>query len=161
MGLKKQHDFPDLFLFFPGRLDHANSLFSDARHCQQLVRVSFDQVQGGLSEFFDNPLCHDRSDTLDQARAQVFLNAVNRGRHLCLVMGNLELLAKLGMAGPFSLEIKDLTGGGRHHVAHGVHEVCPAVDFKFDNAVAVLFVGIGDSFDLAFEVGKHLSHALL
>jgi hypothetical protein len=72
----------------------------------------FQSPQRSILRILYDAFGHDRSDTLDETGTQVFLNAVNRCRHLRFVLGDLELLTELGMGGPFSLRSRISPGVG-------------------------------------------------
>jgi len=45
---------------------------------------------------------------------------------------------------------------GGHKVPHNGHQIPAAIYLDLGDGISVLFIGIGDSFNLALEVGKHL-----
>jgi len=73
------------------------------------------------------------------------------------VRDDLELLAVLGVIGPFALDLDDLPRQRGQEVADNRYEILTPVDFKPRNSIAVLFVREGNLLDLTLKFNKHSS----
>ncbi len=71
-------------------------------------------------------------------------------------MGHLELFTIFGMISPLSLpaSLKFHQALG-HKVPHHGHQIQAAKHLDLGDGVAFFVIGVGDSFDLALEVGEH------
>ena len=67
-------------------------------------------------------------------------------------MRNLELLAVSGVMGPFAFHGEDLSRCESHKITHHGGQAPLSGDLYLGNGEPILFVGVGDSFDLALEI---------
>ena len=102
MGLEKQHDITNFFLFVPCILNHGDSFFANTFDHDQFFDIIFDDIKGFFSEFFNDTARNDRTQAFDESGTEVFLNAKNRCRNRCFVVNYLKLFTELGMVDPFS-----------------------------------------------------------
>ena len=161
MALKKQHHFPDLLLLSPGLSDHGDPFFPYSLDLGESLQSIFDDIESLLTEPLDNSLGHDRANALDQSGAQVLSDAIDRCRGLRLEMRNLELLAVSGVMGPFAFHGKDLSRCESHKIPHHGGQAPLSGDLYLGNGEPILFVGVGDSFDLAVQFCEHAGNCLL
>jgi hypothetical protein len=99
-ALQEHHHLFDRLLLGPGSDDHRGPLGTEAVHLDQAARLVLDDVHDVDAEVADHALGHHRADALDQARTQVPLDALHRGRQHDGVGEHLELLAVLRMGCP-------------------------------------------------------------
>jgi len=71
-------------------------------------------------------------------------------------MDYLELLTVFGMIGPFPPHLYNFTGHWGHQVANDGHEIPLTIYLQLGNGETIFIVSIGDSFDLALEISKHI-----
>jgi hypothetical protein len=79
VGMQEQHDLADDLLVRPAGDDPLGALRPDAGDLPEPARLLLDDVEHGLAERLHEPLAVDRADALDQARAEVALDALERG----------------------------------------------------------------------------------
>ena len=97
-ALQEDHHFLDGLLLGPGGGDHRGALGAQAVDLDQPARLVVDDVHDVHAEVRDHAFGHDRADALDQARAQVFLDARGGGGQHRGVGVHLELPAVLRVA---------------------------------------------------------------
>ncbi len=157
MALKKQHHLPNLLLLGPGLPDHGDPFFSYTLDLSELIQFVFDDIESLLAEPLDDSLGHDRTNALDQTGAQVFSDAIDRCGDLRLEMRNLELLAVSRVMGPFAFHDEDFSRSESHKIPHHGGQPPLSRDLDLGNGEPILFVGVGDSFDLALQFCEHVS----
>jgi len=89
----------------------------------QLLYLIFDDVEGLFAKFLYNPLGHYRANALDKARAEVFLDAIDRRRNRSLVSYNLELFSVFGVIGPLAPHFQNFPRRRCHEVSHDGDEI--------------------------------------
>ncbi len=80
MALQEEHHLFDLLLLGPGPRDDLDALAAHAQHLVQALRLLLDDAQRVQPELAHDALGRDRTDALDQAAAQVLLQAGDGGR---------------------------------------------------------------------------------
>ncbi|MFM2006653.1 MAG: hypothetical protein RLZZ09_2308, partial [Pseudomonadota bacterium] len=93
MRLQKHHDLADDLLFGPGTGDLLLTLGPDTLEFQQAFRGLFDDVKHRFAKGTHQFLGEVRTDALDHAGAEVFLDAFEGGGWHDLQLGGLELQA--------------------------------------------------------------------
>jgi len=93
MRLQKHHDLANDLLLGPGAGHALLALGADAFQFQQTFRGLFDDVEYRFAKGAHQFLGEVRTDTLDHAGAEVFLDAFQRGGWHDLQLGGLELQA--------------------------------------------------------------------
>ena len=146
MALEKEHDVLDFLLLFPAVPDHLNPLFSNAGNQQQPVCFLFDHRQGIRAECPDDPSGEFGPHAPDQSAAQVFLNAVDGGRHGFFPFLRTELIPVLGIHLPVPLKQQNRTHVYVQQVAHHRHQLLVVPDGGAKHGIAVFRVLIGDPF---------------
>ena len=152
MFLEKNHDVPDLLLFVPCLPDHVYPFVADPLDFGKIINSVFDNLEGFFPKFFYNTGGHDRAYSLHEARAQIFLNALHRGRKHDPVTGHLELSPEPRMVMPLALHLHKLSGCRGDQVPHHRHWLRVFLRPHPGNRVAGLLVGIGDPLDLPLEL---------
>jgi len=76
MPTQEDHELPDVLLVFPGSGDLSKAIGADAVDLQQSFGVVVDDLERLGAETADNPLGHDRTDSFDQARTEIFADAL-------------------------------------------------------------------------------------
>jgi hypothetical protein len=145
--LQEEHDLLDGLLLFPGSADHPCTLGPEARHLNQARRLLLDHAQRVQVEVGDDALGHLRPDALDEARAKVAPNALDRSGQHRRVVAHLELLAELGMALPDAAHAQALARLRPEQVAHDRGQVAAPAHGDAGDGVAVLLVGVGDALE--------------
>ena len=80
VAVQEHHDLADHLLLGPGISDPLRPHFPDAGHLAQPFRLGLDHVENLLAERPDQLAGIDRADAPDDARAQILLDALDRGR---------------------------------------------------------------------------------
>ncbi len=81
VSLEKDHNIFDVLLFLPALAYLVDTFLSEIRHLFQSVDVIFYDIDSIQTEFVDYGFCKHRSDTFYKTATEVFLNAVDCGRH--------------------------------------------------------------------------------
>jgi hypothetical protein len=88
---RNSNDLSNHLLLGPARDDPFRALRADAGHLTQTTRLLLDDVEHGFAERAYELLRIDRPDTADHPRAEIFLDALHRGRRCCLQERGFEL----------------------------------------------------------------------
>ena len=91
---------------------------ADAGHLEQPLGVLLDHLEGIFLELAHDPLSQLGTDALDHARAEIALDAGDRGRQGLFADFRLELRAMFGMTVPLSLQAQEFAGRDFGQVAH-------------------------------------------
>ena len=100
VGVEEDHDVADDLLSGPGVLDALAALVADALHVLQAGGLVLDDVEDPLPELLDQLLGVNKTDALDHAAAQVFLDALLGGARGAVKHLAPELEAKLTVLDP-------------------------------------------------------------
>ena len=122
---------------------------TDAVDLAQAFGLRLDDVEHLLAEGAHQLLGVDRPDAADHAGAEVFLDAVERGRCRGLQELRLELLAMGAVIDPFARCGDPLAGGDHRGVPDHGDEFAVAARLDPQNAEAVLVIVVGDALDEA------------
>src|SRR5215211_6693699 len=143
-ALEADHHLLDGPLLLPRRGDHPGALGTKPRHLDQPPWGLLDHLEGGLAEMLDDPLGHLGADPLDQSRAEIAADPLNRRWQHGGVGLDLELAAVLGMAGPAAPQPQALPRlSPKQRPDHG-QQITGPVGGHAGHGVARLFVGVGD-----------------
>ena len=123
MPLQEEHDVLDLLLVRPSLTDPLNPFLPDAGHLQEPLRIGFDDLQGVRPEGIDNELRVLWPDALDEPGAQIFLDAVDRGRQGFLKGHHLELAAVFAVNLPPAAQRQHGTDMRVRHHAYDGHRI--------------------------------------
>ena len=157
VALQEQHHLFDLLLFGPGAGDAGHPFAANTQHLMQPLRRLLDDAEGVQFELAHDPVSRDRADPLDQAAAQVFLQAGDGGRQHGVDGFGLELAAILGVSDPHAAEGDRLADVDAQHVADHGDQVTLVFWHQLGNGVAVLFIVVGDPVDCsAKDVWRHV-----
>jgi hypothetical protein len=118
--VQEQHDLANHFLLRPPGDDPGRPLGADTRHLLQTLRLLLDQVEHRLSKPSDQSFGVDRSDTCDQARGEIPLDALERCGWADLQEGRTELRAVSAVVHPRAADLDEFAGGDHRRVTdHG------------------------------------------
>ena len=90
-ALQEQHDALDFLLFCPSAFYSVNSLLADVWNFDKTFRFRLYHVQRILTKLGHDELCKLRTNTLDKAGAEVFLDTVDRSRKCLFKRNHLKL----------------------------------------------------------------------
>ena len=107
-ALQEDHHLLDRLLFGPGGGDHRGALGAQPVDLDQPARLVLDDVHDVHAEMRDHALGHHRADALDQPRAQVLLDARDRGGQHRGIGVHLELPAVLRVGRPAAAQPQEL-----------------------------------------------------
>ena len=107
-ALEEDHHFLDGLLLGPGGGDHGGALGAQPVDFDEPGWLVVDDVHDVHAEVRDHAFGHDRADALDQARAQVFLDARGGGGQHRGVGVHLELPAVPGVGRPAAAQPEEL-----------------------------------------------------
>ena len=153
--LQEHHHLLDGLLLGPGGSDHRGALGAEAVDLDQAAGLVVDDVHDVDAEVGDHALGHHRADALDQARAQVSLDALGGGRQHGGVGVHLELLAVFRVARPPAAHpqgLAHLRAEQRPHRRDEVRAAAPGI-YPGDR-VPGLRIGEGHAFQHALEDGS-------
>ena len=147
MAVQEHHDLADDLLLGPGVRYPLRPHFPDAGHLAQPFRLRLDDVEHLLAERADELAGIDRADAPDHPRAEILLDALDRGGRRGADEARPELLAMSAVVHPFA-------GGGdpfpRRHCRgmpdHG-DQLAMAPRPGPQHAEAVLRIVEGDALD--------------
>ena len=147
VAMQEHHDLAHDLLLGPGVGDPLRPHLPDAGHLAQPFRLGLDDIEHLLAERPHQLAGIDRADAPDHARAEILLDALDRGRLGGANEARLELLAMGAVVDP-------LPGGGdpfpgRHHggVADHSDQVAMSPRSGSQHAEAVLRIMEGDALD--------------
>ena len=149
VAVQEDHDLPHDLLLGPGVGDALGAHRADAGHLAQAIGLRLDDVEHLLAERLDHLLGVDRADAADHPGAEIFLDAVDRGRRRGAHEARLELLAVGAVVDPFARRGDPLAGGDHRGVADDGDQVAVAARLDAENAEAVLGVVERDALDEA------------
>src|SRR5262249_20200228 len=152
----KDHDVADGLLLLPALADTLDTLGTDALDLAQIGRALVDDGESALAEVDDDLAGEVRTDSLDQARAEILLDAFCRVRRRRAQVGRLELLSVLRVGDPLPRRADTLSGDNlAGHRADDRDKAAPPRHLHAQDGKARLRIVKGDSFDTA---GKRLFH---
>jgi hypothetical protein len=114
-GCAGTDDRADHLRLGPAVLDALGALGADAGDLAQALGVLLDGVEHRLAEGLDQLVGVDRADALDHARAEILLDALQRGRRGGAEEGGLELQAVDAVGDPGARGLDELAGAKRQH----------------------------------------------
>ena len=154
VALEKNHHLADLALFVPGSLDLPDAFWSHPKHLVQLIRVFVDNRQRIGAELTHDAFGGYRSNPLDQAAAQVFLDTGGCGRQYGGVAFYFELAAMLDMNRPFPFDADMLADTDAQHVPDDSNFIVLVVGNQPGDGIAGFLVVKGETLEDAFK-GLH------
>ena len=131
---------------------------TDPLHGPEAVRLLLDHPQGVETEGVNQPLGEDGADPLDQAGAEVPLDADEGSGGDRLVLVNVKLVAVLLVVGPGALEAKRFAGSQRGQVPDDGGQVPRSGNVQAGHHVLGLFIDVGDPLDRPLEGGVGPTH---
>ena len=147
VGVEEHHDFADDFLLGPRFLNAMAALRPDAVHVLQPGGLLLDDVENLLAEFYDQLLGVNGTNALNHAAAQIFLDALLRGRRSAVEHVSAELEAKLLVLDPASLGGHPLpSADGCQGADHG-DQVAVPFGLHLEHGPSVLLVVERNAFD--------------
>ena len=153
LGLKKDHHLAYVLLVLPGPADHLDPLLPDALYTGEFFNPVVHHIQCLFSKDLHDTAGHHRTDPLDEAAAEIPLDSLDASRPDGSVLLHLELFSIVGVVGPLTRHVNDLARRRGHEVPHHSDQVPFTCHAGASHGIAVLFVRIGDPFDLAAEFG--------
>lgn len=152
-------------LLCPGGDDAGGAFRPEPRHFGQPVRLLLDDAKGVGAEVLDDAFREDRTNALNQAGAEVALDALDRGWQHRGVGLDLKLLAELGMAGPPADQAQAFPWLRAKQRAHDGDEVAAAVSGHPGDGVAGFLVDVRQPLENRLQhntprtnVGRHADH---
>jgi hypothetical protein len=146
-GCAGTDDRADHLRLGPAVLDALGALGADAGDLAQALGVLLDGVEHRLGEGLDQLPGVDRANALDHARAQVLLDAFERGRRGGAEEGGLERQPVGAVVDPGAARLDELAGADRGGSPHEGHQLALAADLDPEHAEAVFGVVVGDPLD--------------
>ena len=156
VALQKEHDILDLPLLLPSLFDPLHAELPDPGDLVEAVRLLLNDAQGVRAELADDLAGKFGADSLDQAGAQIFFHAEDRGGKGLLIALHGELPAVLGIDPPAALHDQDRAHVHLGHGTHHRHEVSVVFHPALDDAVTVFRVLIGDALHHAAQTLHNL-----
>src|SRR5262249_9378876 len=138
---------PHRLLLAPAFADAGDARRADALDLLEERRALVDHLQGALAEHLDDLLRVLRADALDQARGEVLLDALGRGRRHGGDLVGLELLAVLRIEDPVAARLDDLAGGDGDDLADDRDDAALAARDDAQHGEAGLGAVVGDALD--------------
>ena len=138
-------------LLIPRGLDRLGALLADARDFVQAAGVFVDDLQRVGAEVVDDFLSVGFADAVDQAAAQIFANAVNRGGQLGFEGADFKLVAVRGVPRPLAAELEGLAA---LHAGQGAQDGDWAFFLShadFSHAIGIFLVEKDDSLEDACD----------
>ena len=117
VGLQEDHDLPQGLLVIPGGLDRLRPSRADAVDLAEAARLVRDDVESAHAEPRDDLVGVRLADAFDQAAAEVFADAVDRGGEARTEGAHAQLRAVRRMAFPMSADVDRLAALQAGHVA--------------------------------------------
>ena len=151
MRLEEHHHIFDLPLLDPCLSDPLAPNGADPLHLDEALGLLVDDLQGLHAEVLHEPLGHDLADPLYEARAEVLLDAHERGGLHGDVGIDAELLAVLLVRHPLSGEAQTLARLNAEQVADGGDEIPGSGDHELHDAPGILFVRERYAFEHALD----------
>ena len=157
VAVEKDHDIPHHALLGPRRFDLLAPSVTDAVDFLQARGSCFDDVENFLAEFRDHFFGVNRTDSLDQSAAEVFLDPLEGGGRLTADVRRAQLHSVVTIAFPAPLGRDPFAGrDGRHRADHR-HQIAPAFHFHLQNSEPGVLVVEGDALDQTRQsVGRGL-----
>ena len=140
VGVQEQHDLADHLLLGPAGDDAGGPLGSDAGHLAQPGRLLLDQIEHRRPERPHQLSGVDRADAADHARAEILLDALQRGRRARFQEGGLELQAMGAVVDPAAAHLHPLAGCDRGGVPDDGDQVALATCLDPQHAEAAVGV---------------------
>ena len=158
VALQKDHHLLDRFLLDPGGVDHRHSFLADPAHFGQPLRMAVNNIERFGAKMGDDALGSHRAYALDQATAQILLDAgYGRGQYRTHP-GYGKLFAILRMHLPVAAQFHGLPNIDANHGAHDRRLFLPMGQMRrgplrrqLGDGIAILFVMVGDAFDYAAQ----------
>ena len=118
-------------------------------HLTKPIRLGLDDVEHLLPERLHHLLGVDWANAADHSGAEVFLDAIDRGRGGRAHEARLELLAMGVVVNPFARSSDPFAGSDRGGMADDRDQIAMAARLDPENAEATLGIVEGDTFDKA------------
>ena len=143
--LQKEHDVFDFFLLFPAVDQCGHPGFPESGNFGQPLGFFLDDPDRIGAEHSHDALRKFRSDPLDQAGTEIFLDAVYRGWQRFFVLGDHELPAVFGLVFPLAFQIQDRSYEHFGQITDASNRLRKILDPAFDDGIAVFGVLVCDS----------------
>ena len=153
IALQEKHHVLDVLLLLPALADFLHTLPADARHFIQPFDVGLYHLDGIQPELLHNELGELRPDSFHQTASQIFLNAIDSGRHHFLPSLTDELAAITLVHLPVTFAQQHASGRHLQQVAHQGHKVVITFHLDFHDRISVLRILIGDAFHYTAKFG--------
>jgi len=147
--VQEQHDFADDSLLGPAGDNPLGSLGANAGHLTQAAGLLLDDVEHGLTKGAHELFRIDRPNAADHAGAEIFLDALDRGRCCRFEERGSELDAVRAVVNPGPARLNKLAGRDHRGVANDGDQITLAASFNSQHAEAVLGVVEGHAVDQA------------
>ena len=147
VAVQEHHDLADHLLLGPGIGDPLRPHLPDAGHLAQPFGLRLDHVEDLLTERPDQLAGVDRADAPDHARAEILLDALDRGRLGGAHEARLELLTVGAVVDPLARGGDPLPRSHHGGMADHGHQVPVPARLRPQDAEAVLQVVEGDALD--------------
>jgi hypothetical protein len=115
-----------------------------AGNLAQPARLLLDDVEHSLAKGVHQLLRIDRPDAADHARAEIFLDALNRCRRRSFEERGPELDAMRAVVDPSPARLNEFAGGNHRSMADNGDRVALAAGFDAEHAEAIVRVVEGD-----------------
>ncbi len=140
MLVQKEHDAVDGLLLHPGLANLEAALLAHAFHILELFRLVFDDVEDLGAELLNDALRVGRADAIDEAAAEIALDAVEGIRPAQLQVVRLELRAEVPVRLPRAACLELLAGHHTRGLADEAHDIALALRNDLQDAVAVVLI---------------------
>ena len=147
VAVQEHHDLADHLLLGPGIGDALRPDTADAGHLAQAFGLGLDDVEDLLAERPDQLAGVDRADAPDHPRAEILLDALDRGRLGGAHEARLELLTVGAVVDPLARCGDPLPRSHHGGVADHRHQVAMPPRLRPEHAESVLGIVEGDALD--------------
>ena len=128
--VQEQHDLADDFLLGPAGDDALGTLWADAGHLAQPLRFLLNDLEHRFAKGAHQLFGIDRPDAADHARAEIFLDSLDRRRRRRLEERGSELDAMGAIIDPAAARLDKLAGRNHRGMADNRDQVALAAGFK-------------------------------
>lgn len=138
--MQEHHDVAHRLLLGPPGGDFPGAEFADARNLPQLIGAGLDDLEGGLAKNADDPFGEGGADAAHHAGAEVFLDALCRGRRRRLQRIGLELKAVRAIGDPDADGVDEFAGRDERRMADDRNKITAPARLHLQDGETILLV---------------------